>query len=196
MSEKIRIILIDRHQLFREGIRLILDTNESFQDVIVRDRFDKLQEVLAHSDFDIILIDINIFMENHEELKNILHDKDTKVIVLADQGEEYIVTDAIKTNPHVHGFLMREMEKASFIQAIQIVKDGPTVKRIAHFLTKRERSILQLLTYGQSNQQIAETLDISIKTVKNHVSSILKKMEVNDRTQAAVMAIRNHWVQF
>lgn len=196
MSEKIRIILIDRHQLFREGIRLILDTNESFQDVIVRDRFDKLQEVLAHSDFDIILIDINVFMENHEELKNILHDKDTKVIVLADQGEEYIVTKAIKTNPHVHGFLMREMEKASFIQAIQIVKDGPTVKRIAHFLTKRERSILQLLTYGQSNQQIAETLDISIKTVKNHVSSILKKMKVNDRTQAAVMAIRNHWVQF
>lgn len=196
MSEKIRIILIDRHQLFREGIRLILDTNESFQDVIVRDRFDKLQEVLALSDFDIILIDINIFMENREELKNILHDKDTKVIVLADQGEEYIVTKAIQTNPHVHGFLMREMEKASFIQAIQIVKDGPTVKRIAHFLTKRERSILQLLTYGQSNQQIAETLDISIKTVKNHVSSILKKMKVNDRTQAAVMAIRNHWVQF
>src|SRR5699024_1020960 len=60
--------------------------------------------------------------------------------------------------------------------------------------SKREGEILQLLVDGQSNRQIAKTLDISEKTVKNHVSSLFKKLQVNDRTQAAVMAIRNNWV--
>lgn len=63
-----------------------------------------------------------------------------------------------------------------------------------HLFTKRECEVLQLLTDGQSNRKIAETMDISEKTVKNHVSSLFKKMKVNDRTQAVVTAIRNNWV--
>lgn len=64
-----------------------------------------------------------------------------------------------------------------------------------HLLTKRECQVLQLLSEGQSNRSVAETLDISEKTVKNHVSNILQKMDVNDRTQAVVMAIKNGWVE-
>jgi len=64
-----------------------------------------------------------------------------------------------------------------------------------HLLTKRECQVLQLLSEGQSNRKIAETLVISEKTVKNHVSNILQKMNVNDRTQAVVTAIRNGWVE-
>ena len=69
------------------------------------------------------------------------------------------------------------------------------VRRPLHLLTKRECEVLQLLTDGQSNRVIGETLYISEKTVKNHVSSILQKMNVNDRTQAVVMAIKNGWVE-
>lgn len=64
-----------------------------------------------------------------------------------------------------------------------------------HLLTRRECQVLQLLSEGQSNRKISETLVISEKTVKNHVSNILQKMEVNDRTQAVVMAIKNGWVE-
>lgn len=64
-----------------------------------------------------------------------------------------------------------------------------------HLLTKRESQVLQLLSEGQSNRTIAGTLAISEKTVKNHVSNILQKMNVNDRTQAVVMAIKNGWVE-
>lgn len=64
-----------------------------------------------------------------------------------------------------------------------------------HLLTKRECQVFQLLSEGQSNKKIAETLVISEKTVKNHVSNILQKMKVNDRTQAVVMAIKNGWVE-
>ena len=69
------------------------------------------------------------------------------------------------------------------------------IRRPFHLLTKRECEVLQLLTDGQSNRTIGETLFISEKTVKNHVSSILQKMAVNDRTQAVVTAIKNGWVE-
>ncbi|NAO99427.1 DNA-binding response regulator, partial [Halomonas sp. MG34] len=64
-----------------------------------------------------------------------------------------------------------------------------------HLLTKRECQVLQLLADGKSNRAVAETLYISEKTVKNHVSNILQKMNVNDRTQAVVSAIRKGWVE-
>ncbi|CRH76001.1 Spore germination protein gerE [Chlamydia trachomatis] len=62
-------------------------------------------------------------------------------------------------------------------------------------MTRRECEVLQLLADGKSNRAIGETLYISEKTVKNHVSNILQKMNVNDRTQAVVLAIKNGWVE-
>lgn len=62
-------------------------------------------------------------------------------------------------------------------------------------MTRRECEVLQLLAYGKSNRAIGEALCISEKTVKNHVSSILQKLNVNDRTQAVVVAIKNGWVE-
>lgn|SRR5690625_2805894 len=223
MQEIIQVALIDRHQLFREGIKLILEANELFHIVAEGEQYGILPEASSFIDVDIILMDVNIFMENKEKTKEIIEHQDTKIIVLANQGEESIVIEAIKIG--VHGFLMKEMDKLSFVQAIQIVKDGDayihpnathnlvedyrklieeeegngeveeTFERPYHLYTKRECEILQLLTDGQTNRKIAETLSISEKTVKNHVSSLFKKMQVNDRTQAVVTAIRNNWVQ-
>ncbi len=69
------------------------------------------------------------------------------------------------------------------------------IRRPLHLLTRRECEVLQLLADGKSNKSIGETLYISEKTVKNHVSNILQKMNVNDRTQAVVVAIKNGWVE-
>lgn len=222
MQEIIQVALIDRHQLFREGIKLILEANELFHIVAEGEQYGTLAEAPSFIDVDVILMDVNILMENKEKIKEIIEQQDMKVIVLANQGEESIVTEAVKIG--VHGFLMKEMDKLSFVQAIQTVKNGDayihpnathnlvedyrkliegekngkveaTFERPYHLYTKRECEILQLLTDGQTNRKIAETLSISEKTVKNHVSSLFKKMQVNDRTQAVVTAIRNNWVQ-
>lgn|SRR5690625_173352 len=222
MQEIIQVALIDRHQLFREGIKLILEANELFHIVAEGEQYGTLAEAPSFIDVDVILMDVNILMENKEKIKEIIEQQDMKVIVLANQGEESIVTEAVKIG--VHGFLMKEMDKLSFVQAIQTVKNGDayihpnathnlvedyrkliegekngkveaTLERPYHLYTKRECEILQLLTDGQTNRKIAETLSISEKTVKNHVSSLFKKMQVNDRTQAVVTAIRNNWVQ-
>jgi two-component system response regulator DegU len=135
------------------------------------------------------------------------------------------VTHALKTG--AQGYLLKEMDSDSLIEAIRVVSEGgsylhPKVthnlvkeyRRLAtesvasgaaertveyrkplHLLTKRECQVLQLLADGKSNRAVAETLYISEKTVKNHVSNILQKMNVNDRTQAVVTAIKNGWVE-
>lgn len=223
MEERIQIVLIDQHQLFREGIKLILESNDAFQIVAESDQYEVLNEVSSLFDIDIVLMDVHLLKENLTEMKEKIYNHETKVIVLANKGEESFVTKAVKVG--VHGFLFREMEKIPFVQAIKMVKEGEAyihpeathslvedyrklmeeeneesekgfeVDRPYHLYTKRECEILQLLTDGQSNRRIAETLDISEKTVKNHVSSLFKKMHVHDRTQAVVMAIRNNWVQ-
>lgn len=84
--------------------------------------------------------------------------------------------------------LLHDKETNSGVKEIEYQKP-------LHLLTKRECQVLQLLAEGQSNRTVAETLEISEKTVKNHVSNVLQKMGVNDRTQAVVMAIKNGWVE-
>lgn len=149
---------------------------------------------------------------------------ETKVIILSIHDDENYVTHALQTgaqgyllkeidteslleaikvvydggsylHPKVTHNLVREYRKlvedkeaTSGLQRIEYRKP-------LHLLTRRECQVLQLLSEGQSNRKIAETLVISEKTVKNHVSNILQKMKVNDRTQAVVKAIRNGWVE-
>jgi two-component system response regulator DegU len=81
---------------------------------------------------------------------------------------------------------------------MEMVEERPAqvgVSRPLHLLTRRECEVLQLLADGNSNRGISEALFISEKTVKNHVSAILQKMDVNDRTQAVVVAIKKGWVE-
>ena len=221
MQEVIRIALIDRYQLFREGVKLILESDDLYQIVAEGEQFSIFQEAMSQSNVDVLLIDVDILNQHEEEVKHFIEDQDIKVIVFANNGEEAYVTKAIKIG--VHGFLLKEMDKSSFIEAIQLVLNGTdyihpnathnlvedylqlvklgnndmtnVIEEVPHKLySKREGEILQLLVDGQSNRKIAEILNISEKTVKNHVSSLFKKLQVNDRTKAAVMAIRNNWV--
>src|SRR5699024_12701464 len=83
----------------------------------------------------------------------------------------------------------RQLAKLDNNDMVEVIDEPPR-----KLYSKREGEILQLLVDGQSNRQIAKTLDISEKTEKNHVSSLFKKIQVNDRTEEAVMAIRNNWV--
>lgn len=218
MEESIKVVIIDRYNLFREGLKLILEMNSSFEIIAESSQYEVLDQASFLFNIDVLLLDVTIFMENSKDVERLIEEKDIKIIVLANKGEETLVTEAVKTG--VHGFLFKGMDKQSFIHAIRSVKEGEMYihpeatkslikeyrklingetedefQRPHHLYTKRECEILQLLTDGQSNKKISETLEISEKTVKNHISSLFKKMQVNDRTQAVVKAIRNDWVQ-
>lgn len=164
-------------------------------------------------------------MNGIEATKELLQSyPDTKVIILSIHDDESYVTHALQTgaqgyllkeidteslldaikvvydggsylHPKVTHNLVQEYRKLLEAKEVSSVIDQIEYRKPLHLLTRRECQVLQLLSEGQSNRKIAETLVISEKTVKNHVSNILQKMKVNDRTQAVVQAIKNGWVE-
>jgi len=225
-KEVITIALIDDHKLFREGVKRILSFEPSFEVVAEADDGLEANEIIKEYQPDIVLMDINMpEMNGIEATKELLQNNpDLKIIILSIHEDESYVSHALQTG--AQGYLLKEMDTESLMEAIKVVYDGgsylhPKVthnlvqeyrklvktneantnvneieyRKPLHLLTKRECQVLQLLSEGQSNRKIAETLVISEKTVKNHVSNILQKMDVNDRTQAVVTAIRNGWVE-
>ncbi|WP_181347248.1 response regulator transcription factor [Thalassobacillus sp. CUG 92003] len=221
-----RIVLIDDHKLFREGVKRILDFEASFEVVAEGDDGDTALELIEANTPDVVLMDINMPNMNGVEATAEIVNRypDLKVIILSIHDDENYVTHALKTG--AQGYLLKEMDSDALIDAIKVVSEGgsylhPKVthnlvaeyrrlsdsnegknaykaieyRKPLHLLTRRECEVLQLLADGKSNRGVAESLYISEKTVKNHVSNILQKMNVNDRTQAVVTAIKNGWVE-
>lgn len=220
-----KIIIVDDHQLFREGVKRILDFENSFE--VVAEGDDGIETVRLYEEYspDVVLMDINMPQMNGVEATEALIEKypDAKVIMLSIHDDESYVSHALKSG--ALGYMLKEMDADEIVSAIKTVANGGSylhpkvtrnlvaeyrrlserenkgnfhqteIRRPFHLLTKRECEVLQLLTDGQSNRAIGESLFISEKTVKNHVSSILQKMSVNDRTQAVVTAIKNGWVE-
>ena len=224
---KTKIAIIDDHQLFREGVKRILDFEPSFEVVAEGDDGEEALAIVDAHKPDVVIMDINMPKVNGVEATKQLVEanEDTKIIILSIHDDENYVTHALKTG--ARGYLLKEMDADTLIEAVKVVADGgsylqpkvthnlvnefrrlatsngqanlqpmqPEIRRPLHILTRRECEVLQMLADGKSNRGIGEALFISEKTVKNHVSNILQKMNVNDRTQAVVVAIKNGWVE-
>lgn len=222
---KIRIVIIDDHQLFREGVKRILDFETDLQVVAEGDDGTQAVSLVKDHQPDVVIMDINMPTLNGVEAtaQLIAEYPDTKVIILSIHDDENYVTHALKTG--AQGYLLKEMDAEQLIEAVKVVAEGGSylhprvthnlvkeyrrlasnhqkaekkemeIRRPLHLLTRRECEVLQLLADGKSNRSVGEALFISEKTVKNHVSNILTKMNVNDRTQAVVVAIKNGWVE-
>ncbi|WP_135552039.1 response regulator [Paenibacillus cymbidii] len=229
----IKIILADDHQLFREGVKRIINMENDLE--VIGECGDGIQALELCNELhpDIVLMDINMPVENGvvatEKLKDIF--PSIKVIILSIHDDESYVFETLRKG--ASGYLLKDMEAESLINAIRSVVAGhayihPKVtgklinqlRRMTYLdemgvvsnnvaakeagvkfvhtsnnpLTRREAEVLRLMAEGKSNKSIGEFLFISEKTVKNHVSSILQKMEVDDRTQAVIIAIKNGWV--
>jgi two-component system, NarL family, response regulator DegU len=222
-----KIAIIDDHQLFREGVKRILDFEPNFEVVAEGDDGSEALSLVETYHPDVIIMDINMPKINGVEATRELinHYPDSKVLILSIHDDENYVSHALKTG--ATGYLLKEMDADALIDAVKVVADGGSylhpkvthnlvkeyrrlaindgnqeggqfhqseVRRPLHLLTRRECEVLQMLADGKSNRGIGEALFISEKTVKNHVSNILQKMNVNDRTQAVVEAIKNGWV--
>ncbi|NQD67916.1 response regulator transcription factor, partial [Bacillus haikouensis] len=219
------IVIIDDHQLFREGVKRILEFEPSFNVVAEGDDGSEAVNLIESHEPDVVLMDINMPEINGVEATRELMNKypQTKVIILSIHDDENYVNHALKTG--ALGYLLKEMDSEALVDAVKVVAEGGSyvhpkvthnlvaeykrlanaqntggfqqseVRRPLHLLTRRECEVLQMLADGKSNRGIGEALYISEKTVKNHVSNILQKMNVNDRTQAVVTAIKNGWVE-
>ena len=221
---KTRIAIIDDHQLFREGIKRILEFEGDFEVVAEGSDGSEVLSIVETYRPDLVLMDINMPDINGVEATKQLIEAypDTIVVVLSIHDDEHYVMRALQMG--ATGYLLKEMDADTLIEAVRIVAEGGSylhpkvthnlireyrrltsekggvvvkqeVRRPLHLLTRRECEVLQLLADGKSNRAIGEALYISEKTVKNHVSSILQKLNVNDRTQAVVVAIKNGWVE-
>lgn len=171
------------------------------------------------------MMEINIPSKNGiDALRELIqHFPFSKVIIFTVVDDFHYVSLALKAG--ASGYLLKEMDSNSIVHAIKRVvsggfylhpkvtkdfiseltnrglqeHDGPflqtEIKRPYHLLTHRECQVMQLLAEGHSNQSLGNVLGISDKTVKNHVSSILRKMDLQDRTQVVVTALKNGWVE-
>lgn len=207
----IKVMLVDDHVLIREGIRNLLEFDGNIE-VIEQagDGFECLEK-LQYVNPDIILLDINMPKMNGIEVLEELKAKENpvKVIILTVHSEVEYLVKAIDIG--ANGYILKDSESSELKQAINDIINGgsyiqpsliPTLnsrlinrdidKEKLKTLTKREVEILALVASGMFNKEIAVNLDISERTVKNHISNIFKKIDVSDRTQAAVFAIRNN----
>lgn len=209
----VKIVIADDHVMVREGMKQLLELDGDFE--VVGEASDGYEclTVLNEVKPDVLLLDINMpNMNGLQTLERIRKDKiDVKVLVLTIHNEiEYLEKTK---NMGVDGYVLKDSESSVLKKAINTVYRGNTYiqsnmammlrerenymltyQSEESVLTKREIEVLKLLAEGLFNKEIAYKLLISEKTVKNHVSNIFKKLNVSDRTQAAVYAIRNNIV--
>ena len=210
----IKIMIADDHSMIREGLKSLLELEGDIQVVAeAEDGVDCLEKLKICTP-DVLLLDINMPRENGMEVLQTLKSSKSKVkvLVLTVHNEVEYLMKAVDIG--VDGYILRDSESAELKKAIFSIVEGenyiqpsliPSLnsKMIEknrdegkiESLTKRELEVLKLLAVGMYNKEVAEKLNISERTVKNHVSNIFKKIEVTDRTQAAVFAIRNNLIE-
>ncbi len=206
---KITVLIADDHALMRQGLKQILELEEDIEVVgLAIDGEDTLKKTLKLKP-DIVLLDINMPRMNGIQTLRRLKDMgaDSKIIILTiHEAREYLFETI---NIGAAGYVLKDAESSSLIKAVRDVYDGNSyihpslvctlseeregdVQQQKKRLTKREYEVLMLIAEGKNNKEIAENLFISEKTVKNHVSNIFKKIQVNDRTQAAIYAYKHN----
>ena len=210
MSDKIRVFITDDHQIVRRGIRQLLSTEKGIE--VVGEASNGREAVAGVEELkpDIVLMDLVMpVMDGIEAIRQIKAGKtSTQILVLTSFATDDKVFPAIKAG--ALGYLIKDTSPDELISAIQQVHKGePTLhpsiaqkllKEISHSaddvpvspdpLTDREVEVLKLIARGLSNQEIAETLVVSVATVYTHVSRVLDKLHLASRTQAALYALR------
>ena len=210
----VKIMIADDHVLIREGIRQLLEFDGDIE--IVAEANDGLEclALLNHILPDVLLLDINMPKANGIEVLKTIKEKNisVKVLILTVHNEVDYLIRAVDIG--VDGYILKNSGSAELKKAINYIYNGenyiqPSLipvlnsrlvnrnldKEKIDSLTKRELEVLIQVAYGMFNKEIANILDISERTVKNHISNIFKKIDVNDRTQAAIFAIKNNLVQ-
>jgi NarL family two-component system response regulator LiaR len=211
-TEKIKVLIVDDHRVVRQGLRTFLELQDDI--VVVGEAENGLVALEMVRQFNPHVVLMDLVMPGLDGISATRQVKslgsNVKVIALTSFTEDDKVFPAIQAG--ASGYLLKDVSPDDLVDAIRAAHRGearlhPDIARklmeqVAHqpaitrapqveALTERERDVIQLVAQGCSNQEIAKKLVISEKTVKTHVSNILSKLNLEDRTQMAIYAIKN-----
>ena len=207
----VNILLADDHRMVREGLKQLLETDSEINVVAEAGDGYECLNLTNKTKPDIVLLDINMPNMDGIQVLNIMKQQNMlcKDIVLTIHNEIEYLVKALEIG--CDGFILKDSDFDTLKKAIFSVYSGETyiepslmpllnsslaerdvLKEKVSDLTRREMEVLKMIASGAFNKEIALTLNISERTVKNHVSNIFKKIGVSDRTQAAVFAIKNN----
>jgi DNA-binding NarL/FixJ family response regulator len=224
MTTKTTVMLVDDHPLFRQGLRRVLEKEDDIQVIMeVADGEEALRQIKRVVP-DVVIMDINLPHMNGlqvtRELKQAVPEVAVIMLTAYHDDEQifhsvragaaayfpkeitprrlieairqvgkgnYVIDDEVLDKPEVANWLLTQFDKVAYIDGVPNEMFAP--------LSPREMEILQHIAKGQSNKEVAYELGISRQTVKNHMTSILRKLAVNDRTQAALYAVKRGWIR-
>ena len=211
---KKNILIVEDHELTRFGLKTTFE-DVDFVDVIYEAASaEDALEIFKNNSIDIVIMDLGLPNMNGIDATQAIHElnKETKIIILTSHNDEKEVLNSLKAG--ANAYCSKEINLQRLVQVVQSVADGaawfdPSIAHIVlqataksevgeptnvnykdYDLTAREAQILKLMTEGYSNMEIAQHLVISVNTTKAHVASILQKLEVDDRLQAALKALK------
>ena len=218
MNKKIGVLLVDDHAVVRQGLRMFIEMQPDMQVLGEGSNGLEAVELSARLNPDVILLDLLMpGMDGVEATRKIIeHFPQARVLILTSFGEDDKIFPAIRAG--AQGYLLKDIQPQDLVQAIRETFQGkaqlhPDVARrlmqavsgavpvaVAkptsllkdlQELTEREREVLELIARGLTNHEIAEKMVISEKTVKTHVSNLLDKLGLEDRTRAAIWALKH-----
>jgi DNA-binding NarL/FixJ family response regulator len=221
----IKLLIVDDHPVFRQGLRDVFTTDDEIDVIGEaadgREAIEKARELRP----DVVLMDINLPGSNGLQATTALREQlpDIRVVMITGYDEPEQIFYSLQAG--AVAFCSKDMPPESLIRTVQAAHDGKFViqqkilsktemdewiqkrmdrfgKRLTHpdgnedaSLTPREMEILELICLGASNKEISSRLGISYQTVKNHVTAILHKLGVKDRTQAVLYALKREWFE-
>lgn len=207
MGERIRILIADDHKIIRWGLRSVLDSETDME--VVGEAGDGLEalEKVRTLQPDVVLLDLVMpHLDGMAAIQAIRQEKpDVRILILTSHEDDTSVIEAIKAG--ALGYLFKNFELDNLLHAVREVYRGnlslaphavqklmrslqqPATPAPVSLLTEREQEVLRMIGRGLSNQEIAESLSISKSTVRTHISNVLSKLGLSNRTQVALYAV-------
>ena len=214
---KQNILIVEDHELTRFGLKTTFEGVDYIENIYEADSAENAIQLFNDNKIDLIIMDLGLpNMNGIEATKQIRSsNKDVKIIILTSHNDEKEVLNSLKAG--ANEYCSKEINPKRLVEVVRSVADGaawfdPSIAHIVlkattnspsfdndnnrkdYDLTSREAQILKLMTEGYSNMEIAQILVISINTTKAHVANILQKLEVDDRLQAALKALKHNIV--
>ena len=214
---KTNILIVEDHELTRFGLKTAFEACDFIENIFESESAEKGLSIIKDNEVGLIIMDLGLpGMNGIEATRKVKElNKDIKIVVLTSHNDDQEVLDSLKAG--ANAYCSKEINPKRLTQVVQSVLDGaawfdPSISHIVleaatksqnisaskperdYGLTSRETQILKLITEGYSNIEIAKELFVSINTTKAHVASILQKLEVDDRLQAALKALKERLV--